>query len=77
MKIQRVKLKNKNFKDILNYGIKKKGPKQFKEFETKKTDKLNDITEKKFRLKLIDHYHRMLQKVKYFFKNSFLKIKIY
>ena len=47
----------------MNYGIKKGGKKQYKEFETKKTDKLKDVTEEKFRLKLIDHYHRLLQKV--------------
>jgi hypothetical protein len=50
-------------KDILNYRTKKKGSNNSKEFETGKSGNIKDITEEKFRLKLIDHYHRMLQNV--------------
>lgn len=49
---------------MLNYGKKKKGEKYYKEFDTGKDNKLKDLTEQKFTLKLIDHYHRMLQRVR-------------
>lgn len=42
--------------------MKKKGAKKYKEFNTK-SGKLNDIAEEKFKIRLIDHYYRLLQKV--------------
>jgi len=50
--------------DILNYGLVKHGPKKNKEFDTRKIGNVRDETEEKFRLKLIDHYHRMLVNVR-------------